>query len=166
MVFNPSKCKTICISNKKLPIQNNYVLYGIDLEKVDSISYLGVTLTSNLKWYPHISTITGKANKVLGMIRRNLWSCPFDVKVTAYLSLVRPKLEYACQAWDPHFKKDIASLERVQRKAARFCSNNYHRTASVTKMLSDLEWDSLDLRRKIWTASCCTGGFEFFFCQT
>ena len=71
------------------------------------------------------------------------------MKETAYTTLVRPKLEYGCEAWDPHFKKDISSLERVQRKAARFCLNNYQPIASVTEMLSELGWSSLETRRTI-----------------
>ena len=77
------------------------------------------------------------------------WSCPGSVKETAYTTMVRQKLEYGCEALDPNFKKDISSLERVQRKAARFCSNNYHPTDSVSGMLSDLGWFSLETRRTI-----------------
>ena len=43
---------------------------------------------------------------------------------------------------------DISTLERVQRKAARFCLQNFSKTASVTDMLSDLNWDTLETRRK------------------
>ena len=39
-------------------------------------------------------------------------------------------------------------LERVLRKAARFCLQNYTRTASITDMLRELEWDTLEMRRK------------------
>ena len=38
----------------------------------------------------------------------------------------------------PFLKKDISALERVQRKAARFCSQNYSRYASVTDMIKHL----------------------------
>ena len=83
----------------------------------------------------------------MGIVKRNLWNCPKSVKTTAYTAIVRPKLEYACAACDPYLQKDIVKLERIQRKAARFCTNNYHPTASVTEMLHDLGWTSLELRR-------------------
>ena len=35
----------------------------------------------------------------------------------------------------------------VQRRAARFVSNNYNRLASVTEMLHHLKWDTLEARR-------------------
>ena len=57
-------------------------------------------------------------------------------------------MKNASTSWDPHYKKDISTLERVQRKAAHFCLQNFNKTASVTDMLSDLKWDTLALRRK------------------
>ena len=39
-------------------------------------------------------------------------------------------------------------LENVQRKAARFCLQNYAPTVSVTEMLNDLGWKTLEQRRK------------------
>ena len=84
----------------------------------------------------------------IATIKRNLWNCPRKVRETAYTSIVRPKLEYASASWDPHYKKDISTLERVQRKAARFCLQNFNKTASVTDMLSELKWDTLEIRRK------------------
>ena len=152
MVFNPTKRTTICISIKKTPPQRKYTFCGNELEQVNSFSYLGVTITEDgLKWSKHITYIAGKTSGVLGMIKRNLWSCPKDVKVTAYKALVRPKLEYASATWDPRISKKIITeaLEKVQRKAARFCTNNCHPTASVTEMLEDLGWHTLEQRRSM-----------------
>ena len=109
MSFNPSRCKTICTSNKKTPPQRVYSFCGVKLEQVESMSYLGVIFNDDLKWSNHVSTISSKASRVLGMMKRNLWNCPKKVKEIAYTTIVRPKLEYACAAWDPHLQKGIAS---------------------------------------------------------
>ena len=100
MEFNPSKCKIVTISQKNNPPQRKYVFCGVDLEQVDSLPYLGVTISNKLKWSAHVSITAAKANKSLGTIQRNLWNCSKNVKEVAYTSLVRPKLEYASAAWD------------------------------------------------------------------
>ena len=52
-----------------------------------------------------------------------------------YLS-IRPHLEYACSVWDPHTKKNIQSIEKVQRRAARFVKKCNQRTpGTVTSLL-------------------------------
>ena len=94
-------------------------------------------INNDLKWPKHVTSVSAKASKVLGIIKRNLWNCSKSVKKTPYTAIVRPKLEYACAAWVPYLQKDIVKLERIQRKAARSCTNNYHTTASVTEMPHD-----------------------------
>ena len=37
-----------------------------------------------------------------------------------YTAMVRPHLEYASGAWNPHLKKYINKVENIQRKASRF----------------------------------------------
>ena len=148
MQFTPSKCKVLCISNKRsLPVKK-YTFCGVKLEQVEDITYLSIMLTSKLKWDQHVSTVSSKASKVLGVVRRNLHHCPRLVRETAYKILVRPTLEYGSAAWDPYYKKDIQKLERVQRKAARFCAGNYNPYAGVTEMLQELNWETLATRRK------------------
>jgi len=84
-------------------------------------------------------------------VRRNTYCCSQKAKKNlAYLSLVRPHLEYAAAAWDPYMymAKDIQQLERVQRRAARFVKKDYRYTTSVTGLLDDLVWLPLFERRK------------------
>ena len=56
-------------------------------------------------------------------------------------------MEYACIVWSPHTIKNIQTLEAVQRRAARFIKNNYANTSSVTAMLQELQWPTLEERR-------------------
>ena len=62
-------------------------------------------------------------------------------------TLVRPAMEYATTAWAPHTAQNCNKLEQVQRRAARFACHRYERTASVTAMLNNLKWETLETRR-------------------
>ena len=73
---------------------------------------------------------------------------PQEVKKTVYTSLVRPLLEYSSCVWDPSAEGTKHDLEMVQRRAARFVLNDYYRTSSVTRMLSEIGWEDLETRRK------------------
>ena len=118
------------------------------LDEVPKSDYLGVTISNDLKWAPHIAKITGKAHKTLGFIRRNLKQSPQELRELAYFSMIRSVLDYCSAIWDPHLKKDIDSIEGVQRRAARFVKQDYKWDSSVTKMLQELNWSTLQDRRR------------------
>ena len=136
------------MGTKRQKLTFSYKLHGQTLDTVDHHQYLGVFLSHKYKWDFQYNHIIKKANQVLGMLRRNLRGCSRSNKSTAYFALVRPNLEYASSVCDPHESKYINKLEMIQRKAARFVCNNYDRHASVTNMLDDLKWDTLEHRRK------------------
>ena len=74
-----------------------------------------------------------KANRTLGFLRRNLYSCPQEVKEAAYKGLVRPVLDYGSSVWDPPGVVLQEELESVQKRAARFVTGNYnYETGSMT----------------------------------
>ena len=64
--------------------------------------------------------------------------------------MVRPILEYASPIWDPYLQANIKALEQVQRRAARYVFKYFStRTPGcVAKMLEDLEWEPLEVRRR------------------
>ena len=147
----PKKCLVIRISPKNRPvIQTSYHLHGHTLDTEEASKYLGVTISNNLTWDKHIDNTVGKGNRTLGFIRRNLKDCTKPVKAAAYVSMVRPAVEYASTIWDPTKQAKIKAIEQVQKRAARFVNNNYtDRTPGcVTKMVTSLKWESLEDRRK------------------
>ncbi len=135
-----------------------YSIHGHTLSAVPQMKYLGISISHNLKSNKHINAISSKANQTLGFLKLNLRINSPSIKERAYKSLVRPKLEYCSTVWDSKCTiKDIEAdhttfrlvhqLEMVQRRAARWVSNRYHNTSSVTDMLHSLEWRSLEQRR-------------------
>ena len=100
--FQPVKCIMMQLIRKRIKtVHASYTLEGADLENVESIKYLGVTITNDLRWNTHVSNICTKANRTLGFLRQNLHSCPQEVKEAAYKGLVCPVLEYGSSVWDP-----------------------------------------------------------------
>ena len=95
------------------------------MENVESIKYLGVTITNDFKLNTHISNVCTKASRTLGFLRRNLYSCPPDVKEADYKGLVRPALEYGSSVWDPHTHSLQEELEKVENRAASFVTGSY-----------------------------------------
>ena len=150
MRFQPVKCNMMQLTRKRIKkIHASYTLEGTNLENVESIKYLGVTITSDLRWNTHVSNVCTKANRTLGFLRRNLYSCPQEVKEAAYKGLVRPVLDYSSSVWDPPGVVLQEELESVQKRAARFVTGNYnYETGSMTGILGQLKWESLKKRRK------------------
>ena len=134
MSFNPKKCYVMHMCTKMY--KHAYKMY----DHVENHQYLGIYISHNLKWDYHFECISKKAHRMLGILQRNLKA--------AYYGLVRPLLEYAVGVTDPYTQKNIKKLDEVQRRAARFGTNNYSWRDSITEILDELEWDSLSLRRE------------------
>ena len=94
-----------------------YSLNNHILEEVQDNPYLGLQISSDMKWSTHINKVARKAQSTLGFLRRNLRHCTENCRKTAYIAMVRSVMEYGSAIWDPYQKGDIIKLERIQRKA-------------------------------------------------
>ena len=104
--------------------------------------YLGIQLNNTLSWNTHIITIVNKATRMLNFSKRNLSKCNYTIKFTAYTTLDRPILEYAIEVWDHQFL--IYKIEMVQRRAARWVLSDCRFQSSVTAMIDELGWATLE----------------------
>jgi len=111
---------------------------GILIPEASSCKYLGIILRSDLSWADQVNYTVKKAWKALHFTMRILKTGNSNTKSLAYMSLVRPILEYGAACWDPYREGQISALDMVQKKAAKFA----HHTNSPN-------WQSLASRRKL-----------------
>jgi hypothetical protein len=147
MKVNAKKCYILSIRGKS---KHYYSLDNTILQQVPPNAYLGITIAEDLKWNSHINNITKEANSTLGFLRRNLRSCPTSSRRSAYVSLIRPALEYGTVVWDPYQRTYINTIEGVQHRVARFITGYYRsrEPGCITSMLSDLNLPPLEDRRR------------------
>ena len=121
---------------------------GTPLRSVEKVKYHRVYLNNKLTWYDHIDYICNKANRLLGFLKQNLHACHKHFKEYAYKQFLLPSLEYYCAIWDLHYQTDISKLEMVQHQAALNKPWSRHHHDSITEILQELNWPSLQQRRK------------------
>lgn len=147
LTFNSSKCKQMLLSRKRKPtVCIPMVLNGQPLQIVNSYKYLGIIISSDLRWSTHIQYICNKAKKMLGILYRQFSvNSTETTMVKLYLTQVRPLLEYGVEVWHPYLSKDIQALENVQKFALRICSNKWQ--AHYNDLLEYFKLPSLENRR-------------------
>ena len=69
-------------------------------------------MDNKLDWNKHISTVAARGQSKLAFLNRNLKGCPKKLRDTAYISLIRPALEYSCSVWHPHKKVITTKLKK------------------------------------------------------
>jgi len=138
MKINPSESKAVCFTRDRVKDPLNYSLMGMLIPEANSCKYLGIILHSNLSRADHVNYMVKKAWKALHFTMRILRKGNSNTKSLAYVSLVRPNLEYGAACWDPYREGKINALDRVQKKVAKFV---HHKISP--------NWESLASRRKV-----------------
>ena len=88
-----------------------------------------------------------KANSVLGFIKRTVGPKNPQLFSKLYKSLIRPILEYCSPVWCPHLKKDLNTLEKVQRRASKCALGNVGQDMPYEERLKLLKWPLLEQRK-------------------
>ena len=106
------------VTGKKRSLLQDYFIGPEKLLRVHKEKDLGVVISDKLTWNSHLHSITAKANKPLGLLKR---SCPMLTKVAVrrslYLAIIKPHLCYATEVWCSAPKSLKLKIEQVQRRA-------------------------------------------------
>ena len=142
MKINPGKSKAVGFTRARVKDRLNYYFFlggGKEFRK-RAAANIQEQSRSDLNWADEVNYTLQKAWKALHFRTRVLKKGSSNTESLAYMSLVRPILEYGASCRDPYGEGQINALDRVQRKAA----------ANHTKPSG---WETLAQRRK--TARIC-----------
>ena len=115
-VLNHSTGKNALL--KQLPFTSELYCYQTTegtLYPQDSVKDLGVLITTDLCWTPHIRSIAKKATSMSAWVFSVFQNRSVEAMLTLYKTMVRSHLEYCCPLWNPSKIGDIQILEAVQR---------------------------------------------------
>ena len=103
----------------ELPFVSELYKYSVSeetsLEPTYQLRDLGVLVSSNLSWSPHIRSITDKVRQKASWILSVFHTRSPAIMLTLYKSMVRSMVEYCCPLWNPTKTSDIQELESVQK---------------------------------------------------
>ena len=116
LTISTKKCAILNIRRKPTLSSRDYTLAECLIPTCDAVKDLGVTVDCDLKFTLHINNIAARAHSRANLIHKCFVSRDSDSLLRAYITYVRPLLEYASQAWSPHLVADINKLEAVQRR--------------------------------------------------
>ena len=144
----PTKPNTSRKSPSFLTSLSPLFLNGSQLGQVNSFKYLGIIITSNLSWSPHIQFVCSKTHQAIGTICHNFYkhASPHSL-LTLYQSLVIPYFSYCSSVWDPPVSSTNAEIiEKTQHFALKLCSHKWDNDYS--SLLSTFNFLTLSTHRR------------------
>ena len=123
--LNVGKTKFACfhtaqriVPYPKLKI-NNFII-----DRVTEFNFLGLIISSNMKWKINIDHIALKVSKIIGIMYRLKFVLPADVLLTIYNSLNLPHFNYCHLAWSSNITAGH-KLHLLQKKAVRIVDHRH-----------------------------------------
>ncbi len=126
LALNISKTNFIIFRGYRKPYAHNVTLLMNKkaIEQKSHVKYLGILIDEHLNWKEHISNVTKKISRSVGIICK-LRSClNISLLRTIYYSLVYSHLNYGIHAWGSACKTDIEKILLLQKKAVRAMTGN------------------------------------------
>jgi len=142
--LNVQKCQQLHVSLSRSSV-HNFSLLNNNLHMSHCCRDLGINIDSRLTFGPHINSIVAKAHLRANQILRCFISRDPEILIKAFITYVRPLLEYCSPVWSPCSTGYINKIESVQRLFTKKLKDLS--ALSYNKRLDLLHIERLEYRR-------------------
>ena len=135
---------------ESLPFFNEYTSYRasetVDILPSQNVRDLGIIVDENLIWKAHLQQMSKTCRKLYAWVFSVFYARDKCTMLTLFNCLIRTKLEFSCEIWNPHQIQDINVIERIQRLFTN--KINGMRSLNYWERLKSLNIMSLQRRRE------------------
>ena len=130
--LNIKKTSYIIFGNNKKTkqVNMNIKIDDVPVERQYETKFLGVILSSDLKWSVHIDVVICKISKTIGIISKVRHLIPQELTRLLYITLVEPYINYCNIVWaspDPTTKLDkIFKIQKTYCRLITFSKSRAH----------------------------------------
>ena len=118
--FNVQKTHYMVFTKRRVGrFRLQLMIDGENIDEVEKTKFLGIIIDNKLNWKKHISYITGKVSRGVGMIIKARNYLNRDGLRCLYYSLVYPYFTYCNHIWGSTYKSNLRKLVVLQNKVLR-----------------------------------------------
>ena len=117
--LNSDKSHFICFSYRKNVTMRSIKMGDNFINEVNNTKFLGLILDKNLNFREHISHISNKCSKSIGILFRLNSYLPTKILKALYSSMILPYLNYSIEAWFGAARTDSNKIFVLQKKSIR-----------------------------------------------
>ena len=160
LAVNPAKTFAIRFTKGNVRWKlDNVKIFGQNIEWVDSMKYLGVTLDKNLNWRPHMNNVITRAKKSLFAARAMLgksWGLTPKNMMWVFNQIILPRITYGAIVWWRiiEVNKYRDQLISIQRLACLMISGAT-KTTPTYALFNLLGVTPIDIKIKIVAIKTC-----------
>jgi len=139
--FSPSKTVSLHVCRKRncSKLNPNLTMNNSPILTVEQHKFLGLTFDSSLTWRPHVKALKISCNRTLDLLKHishRDWGADRASLLRLYMSLLKPKLDYGCEAYASACRTLLQTLDPIQNSAIRIATGAF-RSSPVMSLHAD-----------------------------
>jgi len=151
MYISSSKSTTVLFGRREKKEVKLRINNGI-ISQNNSHKFLGIWFDSRLTWSTHIDSIVEKCKKRLNLLRciaGTQWGGNSHVLMMVYKGLIRPVIDYGCEAYGSASNTLLKKIDSIQYQALRIVTGGLHMT-SLAALQIECGEPPLEFRRQMF----------------